>query len=335
MWRNIHSDLECNVFCGCYGGDNTVFHALAQARSGVNLAKHHSIKSPDERTPEELSRLIDNIPRKHWEEITTFDPLGLTAKRPTIAAVNAKLALSCMPEITHEYDIPVLKVAIEQAWHINGVSEKCNTSSEGFRKTLDEFGIKNALTRRTLLPAVGGISLFIFGSVDRLLDPNTKVAVRPHDACLNSDCFRGTICTCAPYLMFAIDECKKLADEGGVGIIAYFRKEGRALGEVTKFRVYGARENQAGGDTPEKYFSQTECIAGIRDARHQELMPDVFKWLGITKIDKLLSMSNEKYDAIIDANIQVVERIDLPDEFVPKDATVELTAKVMSGYHKT
>eukprot|EP00961_Rhodomonas_salina_P078438 1054570-Rhodomonas_salina.1 len=31
------------------------------------------------------------------------------------------------------------------------------------------------------------------------------------------------------------------AQEGGVGVIVYFRKEGRSLGEVTKFLVYNAR----------------------------------------------------------------------------------------------
>jgi GTP cyclohydrolase II len=30
------------------------------------------------------------------------------------------------------------------------------------------------------------------------------------------------------------------AQRGGVGLIAYSRKEGRALGEVTKFLVYNA-----------------------------------------------------------------------------------------------
>ena len=67
--------------------------------------------------------------------------------------------------------------------------------------------------------------------------------------------------------MFALEESVKLAQEGGVGIIVYFRKEGRALGEVVKFRVYNARENQEGGDRADQYFAQTESI---RD--YQELM---------------------------------------------------------------
>jgi GTP cyclohydrolase II len=37
-----------------------------------------------------------------------------------------------------------------------------------------------------------------------------------------------------PYLVYAIEECVRCAQKGGVGVVVYFRKEGRALGEVTK-----------------------------------------------------------------------------------------------------
>ena len=49
-----------------------------------------------------------------------------------------------------------------------------------------------------------------------------------------SDVFGSDICTCKPYLTFAIEECIRCAQRGGVGVVVYFRKEGRALGEVTK-----------------------------------------------------------------------------------------------------
>jgi len=157
--------------------------------------------------------------------------------------------------------------------------------------------------------------------------------VRVHDECNGSDVFGTDICTCRPYLVFALQSCIECAQRGGVGVVVYFRKEGRSLGEVTKFRVYNARKNQDGGDSAEKYFYQTESIAGIRDARFQDMMPDVLNWLGIERIDWLLSMSNEKYDAIINAGIRVDQRVPLPNMYVPKNAFVEITAKVMSGYH--
>jgi GTP cyclohydrolase II len=112
----------------------------------------------------------------------------------------------------------------------------------------------------------------------------------------------------------------------------YFRKEGRALGEVTKFLVYNARKRQEGGDRADQYFARTECVAGVQDARFQGLMPDVLHWLGIRRIDRLLSMSNMKYDSIVGAGIEVGERVSIPPELVPADARVEIDAKLAAGY---
>jgi GTP cyclohydrolase II len=118
-----------------------------------------------------------------------------------------------------------------------------------------------------------------------------------------------------------------------VGLIAYSRKEGRALGEVTKFLVYNARKRQVGGDSADKYFLRTECVAGVQDMRFQELMPDVLHWLGIRKIHRLVSMSNDKYRAITDSGIEVEQRIKIPEALIPDDAQVEIEAKIAAGYY--
>jgi GTP cyclohydrolase II len=55
--------------------------------------------------------------------------------------------------------------------------------------------------------------------------------------CNGSDVFGSDICTCRPYLIFGIEEAVKEAQNGGSGVVIYFRKEGRALGEVTKVRA--------------------------------------------------------------------------------------------------
>lgn len=61
-------------------------------------------------------------------------------------------------------------------------------------------------------------------------------------------------------------------------------------------------------------------------------MPDILHWLGITKIDRLLSMSNHKYEAIINAGIQVLDRVEIPETMIPEDSKVEMDAKIASGY---
>lgn len=67
--------------------------------------------------------------------------------------------------------------------------------------------------------------------------------------------------------------------------------------------------------------------------RFQELMPDILHWLGITKIDQLVSMSNMKYNAITSAGIEVIQRIPIPPALIPADAQVEIEAKKASGYY--
>jgi GTP cyclohydrolase II len=130
-----------------------------------------------------------------------------------------------------------------------------------------------------------------------------------------------------------IEECARAAQRGGLGIIVYNRKEGRALGEVTKFLVYNARKRQEGGDAAAAYFERTECVAGVQDARFQQLMPDVLHWLGIARIDRFVSMSDMKYAALTGQGVNIVERVPIPNELVPADAQVEMAAKKAAGYY--
>jgi GTP cyclohydrolase II len=154
-----------------------------------------------------------------------------------------------------------------------------------------------------------------------------------HDECNGSDVFGSDICTCRPYLLHGIEECARAGQTGGLGIIIYNRKEGRALGEVTKFLVYNARKRQEGGDAAAQYFERTECVAGVQDARFQQLMPDVVHWLGLKRIDRFVSMSDMKHDALTSQGIEIVERIPIPDDLVPADAHVEIAAKKAAGYY--
>ncbi|HRK65605.1 MAG TPA: GTP cyclohydrolase II, partial [Terricaulis sp.] len=183
------------------------------------------------------------------------------------------------------------------------------------------------------LPPIGGITLYMFGDPAKLGDRAHKLTCRVHDECNGSDVFGSDICTCRPYLTHGIEECVKQAQSGGVGLIVYNRKEGRALGEVTKFLVYNARKRQPGGDQAATYFERTECVAGVQDARFQQLMPDVIHWLGVSRIDRFVSMSNMKHDALVEGGIEIGERVPIPPELVPPDASVELEAKKAAGYY--
>jgi GTP cyclohydrolase II len=104
------------------------------------------------------------------------------------------------------------------------------------------------------------------------------------------------------------------------------------LGEVTKYLVYNARKRAEGGDTAAAYFQRTENIAGVKDMRFQALMPDILHWFGIKRIDRLMSMSNMKFDAIVQAGIEIIERVPIPDTMLPPDSKVEIDAKIAAGY---
>jgi GTP cyclohydrolase II len=240
--------------------------------------------------------------------------------------------------VTHHKDLPVTKVAIEPVWYLPGVAARFGVDEMELRKALFvETGgmFPELITRpdlKVLLPPIGSTTVYLFGDVKKLGKKGVEHTCRVHDECNGSDVFGSDICTCRPYLTHGIEEAVRTAQKGGVGIIVYYRKEGRALGEVTKFLVYNARKRQKGGDSAATYFHRTECVAGVQDMRFQELMPDVLHWLGITQIDRLVSMSNMKYDAIVGSGIKVIERVDIPDDLIPPDARVEMEAKKSAGY---
>jgi GTP cyclohydrolase II len=345
---------------GAYGGAYSLYRALAVSSGALNPLARPDLTN--------THPVVAIGPHPQWSEpgrIVSLDPWGhMTGEvfgqaiaegldvRPTIAITRARLN---MPEIVTGLaggrlaadgtillasgDVSVTKIAIDPVWHLPGVAARFGTSETQLRRTLFEQtgGMFPELVTRpdlsVFLPPIGGTTVYIVGEVSALSDPRRRIACRVHDECNGSDVFGSDICTCRPYLVHGIEEAVREAQTGGVGVIAYNRKEGRALGEVTKFLVYNARKRQEGGDQAATYFERTECVAGVQDARFQQLMPDVLHWLGIRRIDRFMSMSNMKYDAVVGSGIEIVERVPIPDELIPPDASVEMEAKKAAGYY--
>jgi GTP cyclohydrolase II len=344
---------------GAHGGAYSVYRALAVSSGELNPNIRPDLK--------DTGPLIDIGPHPQWigaAKIVSLDPWGhrITEDfkaeieagldiRPTIAVTKARLTL---PEIREALElgrlaedgvvvraggeIAVIKAALDPVWYLPGVAERFGIKEAVLRRTLfEQTGgmYPELVTRRDLhvfLPPIGGITLYIFGDPAAIHDPARQLTCRIHDECNGSDVFGSDICTCRPYLTHGIEECVREAQAGGAGLIVYNRKEGRALGEVTKFLVYNARKRQPGGDQAATYFARTECVAGVQDARFQQLMPDVLQWLGVTRITRLVSMSNMKHDALVSAGIEIGTRVPIPPELVPQDANVEIEAKKAAGY---
>lgn len=167
--------------------------------------------------------------------------------------------------------IRIVKCAVDHIWNIPGMSARLSMPEDAIRDKLYRYTQNDRILDKTVclrrlhpllhlvnafysyeqnkayVVPIGGVTAYFFGDIRKLSDPRTEVAVRVHDECNGSDVFGTDICTCRPYLIFAIQvpsftswlnfvlyasqgavEC---AQRGGVGVVAYFRKEGRALGE--------------------------------------------------------------------------------------------------------
>lgn len=355
----VSRPLDRNVI-GAHGGAYSLYRALAVSAGALNAQARADFTNTEPAT--------QIGPHPQWGEpgrIVSLDPFGHRVTeyyaremgegldlRPTIAITKARLHLPEIREamakgrlkpdgdiLKDKGEVAVTKIAIDPVWWLPGIAERFGTSEKALRRTLFEEtgGMYPELVTRpdmqVFLPPIGNITAYVMGDVAALAKPKTRITCRVHDECNGSDVFGSDICTCRPYLIHGIEECVRAAQNKSVGLIVYNRKEGRALGEVTKFLVYNARKRQEGGDQAATYFERTECVAGVQDARFQQLMPDVLHWLGITRIERFISMSNMKFDALVNSGIAIGERVPIPDGLVPDDANVEMEAKKAAGYY--
>jgi GTP cyclohydrolase II len=276
---------------GAHGGSYSIYNALAIAAGDL---------PPDFRPDFKNSEPTFNFPQQPaWadkDKIVSMDPYGhdivnqfkdaLNAGwdiRPTMAITRANMKLAEIGDAVRDGlldvdgsivvdssgEVRVTKVAVEPVWYLPGVADRFGVTEAVLRRMLFEHtggSYPELITRpdlKVFLPPIGGLTVYIFGPPERVPDENVKLALRIHDECNGSDVFQSDICTCRPYLAFGIREAIREAQNGGSGVVIYFRKEGRALGEVIKYLVYNARKR--GGDTADKYFTRTENIAGVRD----------------------------------------------------------------------
>ncbi len=355
-----NTERENRNAIGTHSGSYTVYRALSIAAG--SYPKDHR---PDLHNTEGTYKIKVNPSWQDPEKMVSIDPWGADINlhfkdhldkgfnvKPTIAITQSHLHIPEIAQaiaagrlhidgkvIKEDGSIKCNKAAIEPVWYLPGIAQRFNVEEGELRKILfQETGgmFPELVTRpdlKILLPPIGSTTAYIFGDPDDLSNPEVELTCRVHDECNGSDVFGSDICTCRPYLTWGIEDAARTAQRGGVGLIVYFRKEGRALGEVTKFLVYNARKRQVGGDSAANYFLRTECVAGVQDARFQEFMPDVLHYFGVKKIHNLHSMSNMKYDAITKSGIEVVNRLSIPKALIPADATVEIEAKKAAGYY--
>ena len=260
---------------GAHGGGYCVYTALAVAAGELN---------PDHVPNLNTTQPTDHFgPFPSWKDskrLVTIDPWGHLVTsvfepyfkkgydiRPTIAVTKAHIDF---PEVKDALRLGrltadgvilkadgqslVTKAAIEPVWYLPGVAERFGCTEQVLRQALfkeTNMMYPELLTRNDIklfLPPIGGLTIYMWGDPATIPDESIPLTVRVHDECNGSDVFGSDICTCRPYLAHAIEECIREAQGGGCGICIYYRKEGRSLGEVTKYLVYNMRKRAEGGD---------------------------------------------------------------------------------------
>ncbi|KAF7596843.1 hypothetical protein BBP40_012443 [Aspergillus hancockii] len=287
---------------GAHGGSYPVYNALTVAAGDLppNFRPSFENTQPIFDIPPQPARgdKITMVPFGHdiVRQFKKHFAAGIDV-RPTIAITKVTMRLVEVSE-----SLKAVWKCTERSW--SAPRETCASQKQQlnlFSTCLCGGSYLELITRldiKVFLPQIGGLITNTFGPPERVANPDVKLALRIHDECNGSDGFQSDICTYPPCLAFGIEEAIKEAQSGGSRTAIYFRKEGRAFGAVVRYLVYNARK--CGGDTADKYFTRIENIAGVRDMRFQALMPDILHWLGIRKIDRMLSMSNMKHDAIVE-----------------------------------
>ena len=275
-------DAEARNAIGSHAGAYAVYRALAIAAG--QLAAGHRPDLTDTKPAEAIG------PFPQWEgteQIVSLDPWGhMTSEvfaehiaagrdiRPTIAVTRARIN---MPEITQAMRAGRLcarrqgadrgrrrardqdrhRAGLVAARHRRAFRHQHHRSPPRLvranRRDVSRVGDTIRIARCSCRRSAGCRSI-CSATRENSAVPETSIACRVHDECNGSDVFGSDICTCRPYLAHGVEVCIATAQQGGVGVVVYNRKEGRALGEVTKFLVYNARKRQAGGDRAEAYF---------------------------------------------------------------------------------
>lgn len=132
------------------------------------------------------------------------------------------------------------------------------------------------------------------------LDPNSPTLVRIHSQCLTGDVFHSLKCDCGPQLQRAME----MVQEEGAGIIVYQHQEGRGIGIINKIRAYALQDE--GADTIEANLRLGFDV----DQREYDQCAEIIKILGARKV-RLMSNNPDKFKALREAGVQVVERVPL------------------------
>ncbi len=145
--------------------------------------------------------------------------------------------------------------------------------------------------------------------------------LRIHSQCFTGDVLGSVRCDCQAQLELAM----KIISREGAGIVIYEMQEGRGIGLMAKLQAYALQDE--GLDTVEA----NQHLGLAVDTRDYLLPVEILKELGIGKV-RLLSNNPDKYAALVNADIDVVERVPCEVQPDPHAKSYLLTKKIKLGH---
>ncbi|MBI6550413.1 GTP cyclohydrolase II [Xenorhabdus sp. VLS] len=145
----------------------------------------------------------------------------------------------------------------------------------------------------------------VFGDISG----DEPVLSRIHSECLTGDALFSLRCDCGFQLEAALSQISK----EGRGVLLYHRQEGRNIGLLNKIRAYALQDQ--GVDTVEANHQ----LGFAADERDFTLCSDMYKLLDVHAI-RLLTNNPKKVEIMIEAGINIIERVSLIVGRNPKNA---------------
>ena len=148
--------------------------------------------------------------------------------------------------------------------------------------------------------------------------------LRIHSQCFTGDVLKSLRCDCGDQLELAM----RTIAEAGCGLLIYEYQEGRGIGLMAKLQAYALQDR--GVDT----IAANHALGFAADCRDFSLPVAVLSHLEIRRV-RLLSNNPDKLRALVNAGIEVVERIPWEIPPIPHALAYMRTKKEQMGHTLT
>ena len=172
---------------------------------------------------------------------------------------------------------------------------------------------------QVFLPPIGGITVYLFGDVEKLSDPHTRDHLPGARRMQRFGRFRLRHLH-LPAVPAARHRGMRAFGAGRRARHHRLQSQGRPRARRSH-QVPGLQRAQAAGGRRRRgrpISSAPNASPASRMRASSSSCRMSLHWLGLRRIDRFVSMSDMKYDALVGQGVEIVERVPIPDELVPR-----------------